>query len=69
MVFTSTGISETNKPTVIEVGGYSFKVLEDESIKVTRDRVEYTFAEAYAAKLIGDNDLAEIYEMWTYAKQ
>ena len=68
MVFTSTGISETNKLTVIEVGGYSFKVLEDESITVTRDRTEYTLAEAYEAKIISDKDVADIYEIWTYAK-
>ena len=67
-VFTTTGISESNKLTVIEVGGYSFKVLEDESLTVTRDRTEYTLAEAYEAKIISDKDVADIYEIWTYAK-
>ena len=43
-------------------------MLEDESLTVTRDRTEYTLAEAYEAKIISDKDVADIYEIWTYAK-
>ena len=68
MKFTTTGISEGNPISEIEVAGYIFKVLQDELITITYNRTEYTLLEAYEAKIISDKDVADIYEMWTYAK-
>ena len=65
LLYTVIGKFDYNPYYEINVAGYTFKLLGDESIVVSYNKTRYTLEEAYEAKIITDAHVKTIYDRWT----